>query len=103
MENYEFGMKHKFNGYIKDERRLFAYPRVSFIFGIRDIDDGYVFDMNDRGKLHLVPVYLNQQRTQKFFKEFITHLGTRKDLFSSTYDLEKDFDAFNQVRKRVNF
>ncbi|UJR21298.1 hypothetical protein I4U23_024389 [Adineta vaga] len=97
MENYEFLMKNQFNGYLKDERRLFAYPSVSFIFGIRDIDDGYVFDMNDRGHLHLMPVYLNQQRTQEFFKQFITHLGTRKDLFSSIQDLEKDFDAFNQL------
>lgn len=97
MENYEFIMKHRFNGYSKDERRLFAYPHVSFIFGIRDIDDGYVFDMNDRGRLHLMPLHLNEQRTLQFFKRFIVHLGTRSDLFSSNYDLEKDFDAFDQV------
>jgi hypothetical protein len=97
MENYEFLMKHQFNGYLKDEKRLFAYPHVSFIFGIRDIDDGYIFDMNDRGHLHLMPIHLNRQSTLEFFKQFIAHLGTRSDLFSSNYDLEKDFEAFYQV------
>jgi hypothetical protein len=48
MEIYEFSMKNYFNGYSKDEKRLFAYPSISFIFGIRDIDDGYIFNMNDK-------------------------------------------------------
>jgi len=97
MEIYEFSMKTQFNGYSKEEKRLFAYPSVSFIFGIRDIDDGYIFDMNDRGHLHLMPIELNRQITLKFFKKFIEHLGTRSDLFASNYDLEKDFEAFYQV------
>lgn len=101
MEIYEFSMKTLFNGYSKEEKRLFAYPAVSFIFGIRDIDDGYIFDMNDRGQLHLTPVELNRQRTLKFFKEFIAHLGTRTDLFTSNYDLEKDFEVFYQVSTPV--
>lgn len=91
-------MKTMFNGYLKEEKRLFAYPSVSFIFGIRDIDDGYIFDMNDRGNLHLVPIKLGQQQTLDFFKKFITDLGTRSDLFSSNYDLEKDFETFYQVK-----
>ncbi|CAF0860919.1 unnamed protein product [Adineta ricciae] len=97
MEIYEFSMKNKFNGYSKEEKRLFAYPAVSFIFGIRDIDDGYIFDMNDRGHLHLMPLYLEQQRTLDFFKQFIADLGTRSDLFGSNYDLDKDFEAFYQL------
>ena len=101
MELYEFSMKNQFNGYIKEEKRLFAYPSVSFIFGIRDIDDGYIFDMNDRGQLHLMPVYLNRQITLEYFKQFIKHLGTRDDLFASNYDLEKDFEAFYQVNNFV--
>jgi hypothetical protein len=99
MEIYEFTMKNRFNGYSKEEKRLFAYPAVSFIFGIRDIDDGYTFDMNDRGQLYLMPIDLNRQITLQFFKQFITHLGTRHDLFTSNYDLEQDFDAFYQVKK----
>ncbi len=98
MEIYEFSMKTQFNGYSKEEKRLFAYPAVSFIFGIHDIDDGYIFDMNDRGHLHLVPIELNRQITLEFFKQFIAHLGTRNDLFASNYDLEKDFEAFYQVK-----
>jgi len=97
MEIYEFSMKNYFNGYSKEEKRLFAYPSVSFIFGIRDIDDGYIFDMNDRGHLHLMPIYLERQTTLEFFKQFIQHLGTRGDLFGSNYDLEKDFEAFYQL------
>lgn len=97
MEIYEFSMKTKFNGYSKEDKRLFAYPAVSFIFGIRNIDDGYIFDMNDRGNLYLMPIYLNRKTTLEFFKEFITHLGTRNDLFASNYDLEKDFESFYQV------
>ncbi len=100
MEIYEFSMKNFFNGYSKEERRLFAYPSVSFIFGIRDIDDGYIFDMNDRGHLHLTPIYLERQTTLEFFKQFIAHLGTRRDLFGSNYDLEKDFEAFYQVKMK---
>jgi hypothetical protein len=100
MEIYEFSMKNYFNGYSKEEKRLFAYPSVSFIFGIRDIDDGYIFDMNDRGHLHLMPIYLERQTTLEFFKQFINHLGTRADLFGSNYDLEKDFEAFYQVKKK---
>ncbi len=100
MEIYEFNMKTQFNGYSKEEKRLFAYPAVSFIFGIRDIDDGYIFDMNDRGQLHLTPIELNRQITLKFFKQFIKHLGTRKDLFTSNYDLERDFESFYQVQKK---
>lgn len=103
MEIYEFSMKNQFNGYSKEERRLFAYPSVSFIFGIRDIDDGYIFDMNDRGHLHLMPVYLERQTTLEFFKNFITHLGTRMDLFGSNYDLEKDFEAFYQVKSTLSY
>ena len=98
MELYEFSMKTTFNGYLKEEKRMFAYPAVSFIFGIRDIDDGYIFDMNDRGHLHLMPLRLERQRTLDFFKQFIADLGTRRDLFGSNYDLEKDFEAFYQVR-----
>lgn len=97
-EVYEFGMKKEFNGYSKEEKRLFAYPSVSFIFGIQDIDDGYIFDMDDRGHLHLMPVHLERQQTLDFFKEFIRHLGTRKDLFASNYDLEKDFESFYEVQ-----
>jgi len=97
MEIYEFAMKNQFNGYLKEDRRLFAYPAVSFIFGIQDIDDGYIFDMNDRGHLHLMPIKLNEKPTLDFFKEFIHHLGTRKDLFASNYDLEQDFQAFYQL------
>ncbi|CAF1239448.1 unnamed protein product [Rotaria magnacalcarata] len=97
MEVYEFSMKSQFNGYSKEDKRLFAYPAVSFIFGIRDIDDGYIFDMNDRGQLYLMPVHLNRHTTLEFFKQFIAHLGTRSDLFSSNYDLEKDFEAFYQL------
>ncbi|UJR28148.1 hypothetical protein I4U23_009402 [Adineta vaga] len=97
METYEFIMKTKFNGYSKEEKRLFAYPAVSFIFGIRDIDDGYIFDMNDRGHLHLMPLYLERQMTLDFFKQFITDLGARPDLFGSNYDLDKDFEAFYQL------
>ncbi|CAF2405578.1 unnamed protein product [Rotaria sp. Silwood2] len=97
MEIYEFSMKTQFNGYSKEDKRLFAYPAVSFIFGIRDIDDGYIFDMNDRGHLYLMPIHLNQHNTLEFFKNFITHLGTRKDLFTSNYDLEKDFESFYQL------
>ncbi|CAF4880379.1 unnamed protein product, partial [Rotaria socialis] len=63
-----------------------------------DIDDGYIFDMNDRGQLYLMPVHLNRHTTLEFFKQFIAHLGTRSDLFSSNYDLEKDFEAFYQVK-----
>ncbi|CAF4301991.1 unnamed protein product, partial [Rotaria sordida] len=63
MEIYEFSMKNQFNGYLKEDKRLFTYPAISFIFGIRDIDDGYIFDMNDRGRLHLMPLYLNRQIT----------------------------------------
>lgn len=100
MEIYEFSMKNTFNGYSKDEKRLFAYPAVSFIFGIRDIDDGYIFDMNDRGHLHLMPIHLERQITLDFFKNFISHLGTRTDLFGSNYDLEKDFETFYQVIKK---
>jgi hypothetical protein len=55
--------------------------------------------MNDRGQLHLMPVELNRHVTLEFFKQFIAHLGTRNDLFASNYDLEKDFEAFYQVRK----
>ncbi|CAF1205155.1 unnamed protein product, partial [Rotaria sordida] len=51
-------MKSQFNGYLKEDKRLFTYPAVSFVFGMRDIDDGYIFDMNDRGRLHLMPLYL---------------------------------------------
>ena len=98
MEIYEFSMKNKFNGYLKEDKRLFAYPAISFIFGILDIDDGYIFDMNDRGHLHLVPIYLERQSTLDFFKNFILHLGTRADLFGSNYDLEKDFQTFYQVK-----
>ncbi|CAF1302782.1 unnamed protein product [Adineta steineri] len=97
MELYEFSMKSQFNGYSKDESRMFAYPQVSFMFGIRDIDDGYLFDMNDRGNLHLMPVYLHQKNTQEFFKKFIADLGTRRDLFTTNTDLEKDFEAFYQL------
>ncbi|CAF0976871.1 unnamed protein product [Rotaria sp. Silwood1] len=97
MEIYEFSMKSQFNGYSKEDKRLFAYPAVSFIFGIHDIDDGYIFDMNDRGHLYLMPIHLNRQITLDFFKNFITHLGTRKDLFTSNYDLEKDFESFYQL------
>ncbi|CAF0819815.1 unnamed protein product [Rotaria sp. Silwood1] len=97
MEIYEFSMKNTFNGYSKEEKRLFAYPAVSFIFGIRDIDDGYIFDMNDRGHLHLMPIHLERQITLDFFKNFISHLGTRADLFGSNYDLEKDFETFYQL------
>ena len=103
MELYEFSMKNSFNGYSKEEKRLFAYPSISFIFGIRDIDDGYIFDMNDRGHLHLMPIYLEKQETLQFFKEFITYLGTRNDLFGSNYDLEKDFEAFHQVKYSICF
>jgi hypothetical protein len=53
--------------------------------------------MNDRGHLHLMPIYLERQTTLEFFKDFIAHLGTRTDLFGSNYDLEKDFEAFQQV------
>jgi hypothetical protein len=102
MEIYEFSMKNKFNGYSKEEKRLFAYPAVSFIFGIRDIDDGYIFDINDRGHLHLMPLYLERQTTLNFFKQFISDLGTRPDLFGSNYDLEKDFEAFYQVEFFLN-
>jgi hypothetical protein len=91
-------MKNKFNGYAKDDRRLFAYPFVSFIFGIRDIDDGYIFDMNDRGHLHLKPIHLERQQTLIFFKEFISNLANRRDLFGSNYDLYSDFETFYQVR-----
>ena len=98
MEIYEFSMKNQFDGYAKQEKRFFAYPSVSFIFGIRDIDDGYLFDMQDRGHLHLMPIYLERQETLEFFKQFIKHLATRSDLFASNYDLEKDFEAFYQVR-----
>ncbi|CAF2145697.1 unnamed protein product, partial [Rotaria magnacalcarata] len=97
MEIYEFSMKNNFNGYSREEKRLFAYPAVSFIFGIRDIDDGYIFDMNDRGHLHLMPLYLERQITLEFFKSFVSHLGTRADLFGSNYDLEKDFETFYQL------
>ena len=97
MEIYEFSMKAHFNGYVKEDKRLFSFPAVSFIFGIRDIDDGYIFDMNDRGHLHLMPVYLERQQTLDFFKRFIADLQTRPDLFGSNYDLEKDFEAFHQV------
>ncbi|CAF0998227.1 unnamed protein product [Rotaria sordida] len=97
MEIYEFSMKSQFNGYSKEDKRLFAYPAVSFIFGIHDIDDGYIFDMNDRGHLYLTPIHLHRQTTLEFFKNFITHLGTRKDLFTSNYDLEKDFESFYQL------
>ena len=100
MEIYEFTTKNDFNGYSKEEKRMLAYPSVSFIFGIRDIDDGYVFDLNDRGQLHLMPIYLERRETLEFFKNFITHLGTRTDLFASKYDLEKDFEAFYQVDQR---
>lgn len=91
-------MKNNFNGYSKEEKRLFAYPAISFIFGIRDIDDGYIFDMNDRGHLHLMPIHLERQATLEFFKKFISHLGTRADLFGANYDLEKDFETFYQVK-----
>lgn len=97
MELYEFSMKSKFNGYAKEDKRAFAYPAVSFIFGIRDRDDGYIFDMNDLGKLYLMPVHLNRNITLEFFKQFIRHLGTRRDLFTSNYDLERDFEAFYEV------
>jgi hypothetical protein len=97
MEIYEFTTKNQFNGYSKEEKRMFAYPSVSFIFGIRDIDDGYIFDLDDRGHLHLMPIYLERRETLEFFKNFIAHLGTRTDLFASKYDLEKDFEAFYQV------
>ncbi|CAF4040064.1 unnamed protein product, partial [Rotaria sordida] len=97
MEIYEFSMKNQFNGYLKEDKRLFTYPAISFVFGIRDIDDGYIFDMNDRGRLHLMPLYLNQQITLEFFKNFIKHLGTRKDLFLSNYDLEEDFKLFYEL------
>ena len=97
METFEFSMKMSFNGYMKAEKRMFAYPSVSFIFGIRDIDDGYIFDMSDRGHLHLMPLHLERRQTMEFFKTFISDLGTRTDLFSSNYDLEKDFEAFYQV------
>ncbi|CAF0755731.1 unnamed protein product [Adineta steineri] len=97
MEIYEFTMKKIFNGYSKEEKRLFAYPAVSFIFGIRDIDDGYIFDMNDRGHLHLMPVHLERHTTLDFFKQFISDLGTRPDLFGSNYDLEKDFESFYEL------
>ncbi|CAF4737366.1 unnamed protein product, partial [Rotaria sp. Silwood2] len=43
LEIYEFSMKNLFNGYLKEEKRLFAYRIVSFIFGIGDIDDGYIY------------------------------------------------------------
>ncbi|CAF4038140.1 unnamed protein product, partial [Rotaria sordida] len=43
---------------ILEDKRLFTCPAVSFVFDIRDIDDGYIFDMNDRGRLHLMPLYL---------------------------------------------
>ncbi|CAF4881176.1 unnamed protein product [Rotaria sp. Silwood1] len=97
MEIYEFSMKSQFNGYLKEDKRLFTYPAISFVFGIRDIDDGYIFDMNDRGRLHLMPLYLNRQITLEFFKNFIKHLGTRKDLFLSNYDLEEDFKLFYEL------
>ena len=97
MEIYEFAMKNEFNGYSKEEKRLFAYPAVSFIFGIQDIDDGHIFNLNDRGHLHLMPIHLNQKLTLEFFKQFIRYLGTRKDLFASNYDLEKDFEAFYEA------
>ncbi|CAF4308921.1 unnamed protein product, partial [Rotaria sordida] len=61
------------------------------------IDDGYIFDMNDRGRLHLMPLYLNRQITLEFFKNFIKHLGTQKDLFLSNYDLEEDFKLFYEL------
>ncbi|CAF4854678.1 unnamed protein product, partial [Rotaria sp. Silwood2] len=76
------------------DKRLFTYPAISFVFGICDIDDGYIFDMNERGRLHLMLLYLNRQITLEFFLNFIKHLGTRKDLFLSNYDLEKDFKLF---------
>ncbi|CAF0937150.1 unnamed protein product [Didymodactylos carnosus] len=94
MEIYEFQMKKIFEGHSKEEKRLFAYPSISFIFGIVDRDDGYRFDMNDRGKLHLKPLYLNHNNTLEFFKNFTAILGTRTDLFSSNYDLEQDFKQF---------
>ena len=103
MEIYEFSMKNQFNGYLKQTKRLFAYPDISFIFGIRDIDDGYIFDMNDRGHLYLMPIYLNRRITLEFFKQFIHDLGKRKDLFTSNYDLENDFEMFYQVNYFCTF
>ena len=97
MEIYEFQMKRQFHGYIKEDNRFFAYPPISFVFGIQDIDDGYIFDMNDRGRLYLMPIDLHRQITLDFFKQFVRDLGTRKDLFISNYNLEKDFDGFYQV------
>lgn len=99
MEIYEFSMKNRFNGYVKEERRMFAYPMISFVFGIRNIDDGNVFDMSDRGTLHLTPIRLEQRETLEFFRVFIENLSTRPDLFSSNEDLKKDFQAFYQVRR----
>ncbi|CAF1105077.1 unnamed protein product [Adineta steineri] len=103
MEIYEFGMKPQFNGYIKEYNRFFAYPEISFVFGIRDIDDGYIFDMNDRGHLHLMPIDLHRLVTLDFFKQFIQDLGKRNDLFLSNYDLERDFNAFYQLSKQNSF
>ncbi|CAF0753994.1 unnamed protein product [Adineta ricciae] len=103
MEIYEFQMKRQFHGYIKEDNRFFAYPPISFVFGIRDIDDGYVFDMNDRGRLHLMPIDLHRQVTLDFFKQFIRDLGTRKDLFISNYNLEKDFDGFYKLSTENTF
>ncbi|UJR06815.1 hypothetical protein I4U23_011102 [Adineta vaga] len=100
MEIYEFEMKKQFYGYLKEENRFFAYPSISFVFGIENIDDGYRFDMDDRGHLHLMTIDLHKQITLEFFKQFIKDLGTRKDLFISNYDLEKDFDGFYQLSKQ---
>ncbi|CAF4141912.1 unnamed protein product, partial [Adineta steineri] len=76
---------------------------ISFVFGIRDIDDGYIFDMNDRGHLHLMPIDLHRLVTLDFFKQFIQDLGKRNDLFLSNYDLERDFNAFYQLSKQNSF
>ncbi|UJR19779.1 hypothetical protein I4U23_022913 [Adineta vaga] len=103
MEIYEFQIRKQFNGYIKEHNRFFAFPSISFVFGIRDIDDGYIFDMNDRGHLHLMPIYLHRQITLDFFQKFIKDLGKRNDLFISNYDLEKDFDAFYQLNEENTF
>jgi len=74
MQIDELDMKRKLNGYThKEEKRFFfAYPSISFVFGIRD---GHIFDTNDRGNLHLMSIDLYRQVTLKFFKQFIKHLS----------------------------